>query len=130
MKKLLLLLALAPTLGSASDIGPIKTALTKFQPLTVVDNAGDLQVITEQAAVKNALYRKIVTQGICIPLHKSNILKGIKTISVLNKAKNQGYKFKGGKKECTEMAAIKSQVSEIFLMRHSETILPPEPKAK
>ncbi|GKT11527.1 MAG: hypothetical protein ISEC1_P0491 [Thiomicrorhabdus sp.] len=129
MKKLLLLLALVPTLGSASNIGPIKTALTKFQPLTVTDNAGDLQVITEQATVNNTLYRKIVTQGICIPLHKSNILKGIKTITVLNKLKNQGYVFKGGKKECAEMAAINSQVSEIFLMRHSNEIKQPE-KAK
>jgi len=126
MKKLLLILALVPTLSSASNIGPIKTALTKFQPVTVIDNAGDLQIITEQNTVKNTLYRKIVTQGICHPLHKSNILAGIKTISVLNKAKNQGYVFKGGKKECTEMAAIKSQVSEIFLMRHSTAIAPPK----
>ncbi len=122
---ILLFISLIATANDQKNVlDSIKKSLSVWQPLSVAMKKGNVIVVLNEQIITNKIYKAIILYGIFIPLWlgEKNSLNGVKSITILNKSKYQGYNFKGSKSLCEEIRKLEiyEKESEVYLMDRTE----------
>ncbi|MDH3326053.1 MAG: hypothetical protein OEM38_04965 [Gammaproteobacteria bacterium] len=113
----LVICLLLPAISWAGSINDIRQSTAKWNPEAVEKAHGKLVVILNDDTITKAIYKSIVIDGICSLTwsDKSTSMDDVDNILVINKNKDQGLVFEGGKAECIKLGGIKQETSEQLL---------------
>ena len=108
--------ALAGLPAYAAD-HPTKTSLTKsiapslkrYSPISVLEQNGDVYVQLPRPEITDTIYRNVIQAGFCLGkmFNEEADWSGVKSLSVINSTKTQGWTFNGGEKECERINNVK-----------------------
>jgi hypothetical protein len=106
MKKLLLLLMFI-IFSFAGQLQDIQKSLKDWQPLNIQIKSGNLIVTTKERRVTDTIYLAMIHIGLCTDYYfNKNLLNGIKSVSILNRYKHQGYVLDGGANICNKIGKM------------------------
>ena len=90
--------------------GPQRTSLSKsiepslkqWEPISVLEQDGQIYIQLPQKKITDPIYSSVIEAGLCLGKAFNPELdwSDIKTVSILNEEKIQGFTFNGGEKEC------------------------------
>jgi len=83
----------------AKSVAP---SLKAYSPISVLEQNGDLYVQLPRPEITDEIYSNVIQAGFCLGkmFNETADWSDIKSISIINEAKTQGFVFNGGEKEC------------------------------